>query len=223
MYTESILNDKNMHPTQKAILQLFDKVDRISLKLRWIARSINEKHPQTIKYHLNQLEKLGLISIDLDKKEILKIKINATGSVFVSLPIMGEANCGTATALAENKIEGFLKISRGLLPKAKTDSLFVLRANGDSMNKTITKDGKNIENGDYIIVEKIQEPENKELVVSIIDGCANIKKFFHEENQIALISESTKDYPPIFIHEEDKDNYQVAGRVLSVIKNPRFN
>lgn len=212
-----------MHEIQKSILELFNKTDRIPLKLRWIARTVGEIHPQKIKYHLEQLEKIGLIYIDLEKKEILKSKINSKDSAFVSLPIMGEANCGSATALAENRIEGFLKMSRGLLPKSKADNLFVLRAIGDSMNKTTTKDGKNIEDGDYVIIEKIQEPANKEIVVSIIDGCANIKKFFQKENQIALLSESTKKYPPIFIHEEDKDNYQIAGRVLSVIKNPRFN
>lgn len=212
-----------MHPIQQAILQLFNKTDKIPLKLRWIARTIGENHPQKIKYHLEQLEKLGLISIDLDNKEILKLKINTKESVFVSLPIMGEANCGTATALAENRIEGFLKISRGLLPKSKTNNLFVLKAVGESMNKTITKDNKNIENGDYVIIENVQRPENKDIIVSIIDGCANIKRFLKKDNQIALISESTKKFSPIFIHKEDEDRYQVAGKVLSVIKNPSFS
>jgi repressor LexA len=212
-----------MHAIQKSILQLFDKTNKIPLKLRWLARAVGEEHPQKIKYHLEQLEKIGLLCIDLDRKEIIKVERNLKGGAFVSLPIMGEANCGNATALAEDKIEGFLKISKGLLPKSKTNNLFVLKAVGNSMNRAITKDKKNIENGDYVIVEKNQQPENNEVIVSIIDGCANIKRFFHKDNQIALVSESTENYSPIFIHEEDSDNYQIAGKVLSVIKNPRFN
>ena len=214
-----------MHPIQKAILQLFGDSKAIHLKLRSIAREVGERHPQKIKYHLLQLEKLGMIAIDQDKKEILKIDTEVQGDVFVSLPIMGAANCGSATALAEDRVEGFLKMSRTLLPKTHAESLFVLRASGDSMNNLSDSrlEDKTIEDGDYIVIEKTdQAPNNKDIVVSIIDGYANVKRFFHQGDQIALISESKHEYPPIFIHGDDADKYHVVGRVVKIIKNPRF-
>lgn len=211
-----------MHPTQKAILQLLDNAESIPLKLRWIGREVGEEHPQKIKYHLHQLEKIGAIAIDMDKKEIIKNSNNEEGA-FVSLPIMGVANCGSATALAEDRIEGFMKISQRLLPRS-SKKLFVLRASGDSMNNLsdLSLENKTIDDGDYVIVEKIEEPSNKDVVVSIIDGYANIKRFFHQGTDIALLSESKQDLPPIFIHEDDKDKYQIAGKVVKIIKKPRF-
>ena len=65
-----------------------------------------------------------------------------------------------------------------------------------------------------------QNPEPGQYVVSIIDEVANIKKFVldPQNKRIILKSESTKDYLPIFIHEND--NYKISGRVIDVIKKP---
>jgi len=59
-------------------------------------------------------------------------------------------------------------------------------------------------------------------VLSIIKGMANIKKFIFDEvrNRILLLSESTQDYAPIIIHNNDFDNYMVNGQVVQVIKKP---
>jgi SOS-response transcriptional repressor LexA len=212
-----------MHPTQKAILRLLGNTKSIPLKLRWIGREVGEEHPQKIKYHIHQLEKIGAVAVDLDKKEIIKNTIYEDGA-FVTLPIMGTANCGGATALAEDRIEGFMKISKGLLPKS-SKKLFVLRASGDSMNNLSAPnlENKTIDDGDYVVVEKTEEASNKDIVVSIIDGYANIKKFFHQGTEIALLSESKRNLPPIFIHEDDADKYQIAGKVVKIIKQPRFS
>jgi len=86
------------------------------------------------------------------------------------------------------------------------------------MNKSQIN-GKSIEDGDFVIIDSTQiDPNNNDYVVSIIDGMANIKKFrFDKENsRIALTSESTQDYPPIFIHESD--NYKINGKVVDVVK-----
>lgn len=212
-----------MHSTQKAILQLLANTKSIPLKLRWIGREVGEEHPQKIKYHLHQLEKMGAIAIDLDKKEIIKSSGSKEGA-FVSLPIMGAANCGSATALAEDRIEGFMKVSQGLLPR-NSKKLFVLRASGDSMNNLsdLSLENKTINDGDYIVVEKTEVALNKDVIVSVIDGYANIKRFFHQGAEIALLSESKQDLPPIFIHEDDADKYQIAGKVVKIIKQPRFD
>ena len=78
---------------------------------------------------------------------------------------------------------------------------------------------KNIEDGDFVIVDAEQKsPEPGQYIVSIIDEMANIKKFVPDpqNKRIVLKSESTKEYLPIFIHEND--NYHVSGKVIDVIK-----
>jgi len=64
--------------------------------------------------------------------------------------------------------------------------------------------------------QKSSEPG--QYIVSIIDEMANIKKFVPDpqNKRIVLKSESTNEYLPIFIHEEDK--YEISGRVVGVIK-----
>ena len=210
-----------MHSIQKAILQLLENTDRIPLRLRAIGRAVGVEHPQNIKYHLNILEKLGLIVIDFEKKEIIKNN-SVDGISFISLPIMGTANCGRATYLAEDRVDGFMKISRKLLPNT-SKSLFILKASGESMNNLSEPrlENKSIDDGDYVVVEKTEDVSKNDVVVSIIDGYANIKRYFRNGSEIALLSESKKELPPIFIHESDVENYQIAGKVIKIIKNPR--
>jgi len=67
----------------------------------------------------------------------------------------------------------------------------------------------------------VKTPENGEYVLSVIDGLANIKKFYldQEHQQVMLVSESTKDYPPIIIGENEIGQYVLSGKVVEVIKN----
>lgn len=82
-----------MHQTQTSILQLFKGEKSLPLKLRWIGREIGEEHPQKVKFHLESLEKAGLIQIDREEKKIYSKNQEHEESNIVSLPIMGMANC----------------------------------------------------------------------------------------------------------------------------------
>jgi len=204
-----------MHIIQEKLLKELNRKSLSGMTLRGIGSLVGEKSAQKIKHHLTQLSKRGFIAYNPVKREIKKAqKISKEG--FVSLPIVGAANCGPATIFAEENITGYLKVSKRLAPHG--GKLFILRAEGDSMNKA-NINGKNIENDDFVIVDAEQKsPEPGQYIVSIIDEMANIKKFVPDtqNKRIVLKSESTNEYLPIFIHEEDK--YEISGRVVGVIK-----
>jgi SOS-response transcriptional repressor LexA len=210
-----------MHPVQQKIMNLFSNTDTLDLRLREIGRIISVIHPQTVKYHLLDLARRGLIKIDLENKKLILIDHSAIeNGPLLTLPIYGSANCGAASVFAENSIEGFLKVSKNIL-KGPTENLFVLKATGNSMDRAVIN-GKNIEDDDFVIVDgSYIDPKNYDYIVSIIDGCANIKKFLRDEQneQIVLFSESSQDFLPIYIHQDD--SYQIAGKVTQVIKNPK--
>lgn len=215
---------RNLHPVQRKLFEIARKYDLQKIGLRKIARLIGEAYPQTVKYHIAQLKKKGFLDDSLKPHypEASLSQDKEKNGQFVSLPIVGAANCGEATIFAEESLEGFLKVS----PKIVGDSkqIFVLRAEGDSMNKADVY-GRNIEDGDYVLVDGSDKmPHDREYVVSIIDGMANIKKFVCDKanNQIVLFSESTGDYPPICIHEDDFSSYTVVGIVKQIIKQPRI-
>lgn len=206
-----------MHRIQERLLKLVSEKNIGILTLRQTGEMIGETLPQKVKHHLSQLERRGFILIDRKNKKISRIN-NKTeiGELFISIPIIGFANCGPATIYADQNIGGYLKISKRLAPNRK--SVFAIKAEGNSMNRA-NIDGKNIEPGDYVIVDSEDtSPHDNDYVVSIIDEMANIKKYRLDEknSRIALLSESTQEYSPIFIHEND--DFKINGKVIDIVK-----
>jgi repressor LexA len=211
-----------MHEIQKNLLSLSRNTNLGDKSLREIGGLIGVNHPQKISHHLMQLEKKGFIVIDRSNGIIKNVNSDDTREYsFINVPIVGSANCGPAQLLAEENLEGHLKISRSMAPSG---NIFAIRAQGDSMNKARIN-GKSIDDGDFVIVDKDRmAPHHGDYVLSIVDDAANIKRFHHDHStgQLALISESTYKYPPIYIHEDDTDSFMINGTVVDVIKQPKF-
>lgn len=213
-----------IHPIQQQLLELSQRYDLKNMGLRQIGKLIGVEHPQKVKFHLQKIGILedGKKTKPLIKKPVFKDRLNK----IISVPILGAANCGSATMVAENRIEGILPVSKRLLPSNINESeIFAIRAVGSSMNKS-NINGKSIDDGDYAIIDSgDKEAKNGDYVLSIIGGLANIKKFTEDKKneQIVLQSESDKFFPPIHIHTEDLDEYLVNGKVIEVIKQPRDN
>lgn len=218
------INYEFMHILQEKLLKLSETEDLGKMSFRQIGKFISEDSAQKIKHHLLQLEKKGFISMDKEKGFLKKTDYDINKKTgLISLPILGYADCGVATQYAEERVAGYIKVSKKLLPKGK--KLFAIETIGFSMNKANIND-KNLDDGDYAIVDgDYKVPKNGDYVLSIIEGVANIKKFINdrENNQIVLVSESTKDYPNIFIHPDEATDYLINGKVIDVIKKPKIN
>lgn len=205
-----------MNKNQEQLLKLAQERDISSLSLRAIGREIGIKNPQTVKYHLNQLIDKGLLIYQKNKKAIIRNRLH-TAEKLLSLPILASANCGMATQIADEELEGYLKVSPKIAERSNSNGLIVVRAIGSSLDDADIK-GKSIENGDYVVVDcNNKNPIDGDYVLSIIDGVANMKRFYKNEKEIRLVSESTSEIPPIVIHEDD--NYMISGVILMVVKN----
>lgn len=210
-----------MHELQAKLLGYFDSVDTSQKSLRQIALEIGEKpQPQKIKHHIDQLIKRNLIKVvDGNFKLIKPYEENSNGSSLVSIPILGTANCGPAAMYANENLEGFLKVSRSLLPK-RSSNIFAMKASGSSMNQAVI-DNNGINDGDYVIVDPdAKNIVNGSYVLSTIDGLANIKRFYYgnSSNEVILKSESSYEAPPIVLDLQDVD-YLVNGKIIKVIKS----
>lgn len=210
-----------MHELQKKLMNLANKMNLSELTLRDIGEEVGlgREKPQIIKHHLQQLVKRGLLKNKDGKYFLVSLKEENKNSSLISLPIYGMANCGEALSLAEDQVQGYLKVSPSILKKKK--NIFVVRAKGNSMNKALIGQ-ENIDDGDYVLVDaESKSPENGDCVLSIIDGAANIKRFKKDQGRglIMLLSESTSNYEPIYIHQDDVESYSVAGKVIGVLKN----
>lgn len=215
-----------MHRLQERLLRLAQEKNLGRCTLREIGAFVDERSPQKIKHHIHQLEKRGLIRIDRVKGVIEKVSQKTlTGFLkkarLLAIPVLGSAHAGPARLFADQNIEGFLRVSNSLVPGPATRRLFALKVDGPSMNRS-SVGGKAIEDGDFVIVDNgVKQPKDGDVVVSVIDGMANIKRFRHDKanNQIVLMSESTHRFPPIHIHEDD--DFMVNGKVVQVVKKPR--
>ncbi len=219
-----------MHPIQEKLLELSKKENLAKLTLREMARLIDmpNESPQKIKHHLLQLQKKGFISIDRIKG-VMGTSFSAPGwargllektSQLFSIPIVGTANCGPATIFAEQNFQGFLKVSSKLVGRSRPTGLFAIKADGSSMNKAQIN-GKTIEDGDYVIIDSNdQSPKSGDVVLAIIDNQGTIKRYIddRENGQIVLKADSSFDYAPIYLHEDDQFN--VNGKAVEIIKKP---
>lgn len=212
-----------LHPIQEKLLKIVSKINLEKMSLRDIGLLVDESHPQKISHHLNQLEKKGFIEIDkkTGQARLINPEIKSGDSKIVAVPIYGGADCGEAKIFAEENLEGYIRVSKSLIGKVK--NIFAVRAQGPSMNRAKVNGSQTIEEGDYALIDPDNKnPRNGDYVLSVIEGCANIKKFFWDkkENQIALVSESTENFKPIYIHADD--NYMINGLVKNVIKTSSF-
>lgn len=217
----------SLTPKQKKVLEFvkrYSEKHAFAPSLQEIGKHLGVSSPATVHQHLATLESKGFLSHKKSQHRSITIEplesiespySNTVGLDSISLPIVGSASCGPAEIFADENIEGYLKVSKSIL--SRRDGLFVIRASGDSMNKA-NFNGKTIENGDFVIIDSLDcDANHGDYVLSIIDGCANLKRFVIDRNgSKILVSESTKEYKPIFVHEED--DFMINGKIISVIK-----
>jgi repressor LexA len=213
-----------MHKIQIALLNMAKNKNIGEMSFRQLAKLVGvENKPQIVKHHLLQLEKAGLIQVSMGGKVIKPVNkgfnhLSNLANFIYSLPIVGAANCGPATIFADQRVEGYLKVSSKFLPRKK-QGLYILIADGPSMNKAVVRDDLTIEDGDFVIVDSsYQSPKNNDIVVAVIDGMATIKRYKEDKihQRIVLEAESTESFHPIFIHEGD--DFVISGKVVDIIK-----
>lgn len=218
----------NLHPIQQEILDLKKIRPLASLSYREIGRQISgdgdrRVHPQVVKYHLEQLIASGVLETsDLPNTvSPQKLAQSVSKPMLVRIPLMGSANAGPASMLANDQPETYVQISSQLLKSKNYPDLIALRVSGCSMNKA-QLDGATIENDDYIVIDRSKRtPRNGEIVVVDSNNCVNVKRivFDYEHEQVALMSESTEQFDPIFLSAQDNVDAFVEGTVVQVIKN----
>lgn len=215
-------NNLDMNKTQLRLIELSLKRNIWEMSLREIGKEIDVKNAATVKYHLDQLKNKNLLKRPINMPGLKQFKESLIKSweALINVPVLGAANCGAPLSIANELLEGYLRISPKLLPDSDHSHFFALKAEGNSMNRA-NINGQNIEDGDYVIVDNNKiDPQQAKYVLSIIDGCANIKRLVldKDKQRITLVSESTGEYNPIYIHKDD--GFLINGSVVEVIKNP---
>lgn len=210
-----------MKDTKRELLELSERVDISTMGLREIARAVGVKNPQTVKYHLQKIAEAQ----DLQERASVRIERNALGaSDLVRIPIKGRVSAGPATQYATDDTQGYLRISSNLLSSRNYKDLYALMVVGTSMNRANVESNP-VNDGDYAIVDASRlNPANGKYVIAQVDGLANLKRFYLDKDngQVALMSESSDYYEPIFVHLDDSSENLIRGTVVQVVNTPSF-
>ena len=178
------------------------KNDGYSPSVREICEAVNLKSTSTVQYHLNKLEKKGVINKSDGKSRSLHL--NNSISEFRSVPIVGEIAAGLPLSAEENQI--------GELPYPESnfnDSLIALKVNGDSMIDA------GIHDGDLVVVDKSKEPLDGDIGAFLVyDTEATVKYIDTIRNKQYLIP-ANKNYENIEITE----NISTVGKVVSLFRD----
>lgn len=217
-----------LSPKQKKIMEFvgsYGKKHGYSPSLEEIRKHFRLASVSTAHHHVKRLKEGGYLEKESNRARGITLSPLHFGTPFsspdagrfIALPILGSASCGPAELLAEENIDGYLKVSATLAEGR--DGIFVLRAQGDSMNEADI-DGKNIEEGDFVLIDSLyRTPKDGEYVLSVIDGYANLKRFERrpKTGEVVLISESSNPkHKPIFV--SSYDDFMINGRIIAVIK-----
>jgi len=203
---KNYLADQGKMPT---IREIHQRVKKSGLKVKSLG---------SIFLYLRSLEDKGFLNRSSEDRGIKLL--SDSQKKFVSIPILGTANAGSPTFFAEQNVEGYLKLSRRLIPKKITDFIFAIEVFGDSMDQAEIYD-KKIKNGDYVLVDsQYKDYRDGDKVLATIDGLATIKNFFKvDSDTIGLFPQSSnKIHKPIYLTPED--NFIINGKIIDVLKTP---
>lgn len=177
--------------------------------IRELMKALGYKSPRSASIILENLISKGLLKKKKDgglqlieTEEIIKKSDHAET---VDIPLLGEVSCGLPL-FAEENIEAYIPVSIKLAKSG--NKYFLLRANGDSMNK------KGINHKDLVLIKQQNYANNEEMVVALIDNEATIKEFHKRDNIIVLKPQSTnKKHQPIILTED----FKIQGIVIATI------
>jgi repressor LexA len=121
------------------------------------------------------------------------------------LPLVGQVPAGTPTEAIENAEDAV-----GVDPEQFPDeNLFALKVKGDSMQ------GAGIFEGDTVIVRQQADARTGQIVVTLIDGEATVKRFVRKGRKVLLHPENDA-YEDIVIRPDQ--DASICGVVVGVVR-----
>ena len=186
-FLRKFTNENGYPPTVKEIMDKF-----------------NFASPTAVTTHLTALEKKGVVKKTGNKaRGSVPINRNKNYDV-INIPLLtNEIKSGLLMDVASETFA----LSKSI---AQDDGNFFIKVIGDSMIDA------HIKEGDMVLVNPNNEPNNGDIVVAKILNNGNeeitIKRFFKEKNHIRLVSEN-KNYPPI-----KKEKISIIGKVIGLIR-----
>jgi repressor LexA len=178
--------------------------------LREIADATGHRSVSTIHVILRNLVDKGYVQKVDGNARVLKIKDENIIATFmgtspsVELPLMGYIAAGKPLEPHVDPNATF-QISASMLTGSKT--AYVLQVKGESM----IEDG--IMDGDFVVIEKVNDAANGEIVVALVDdNLATLKRFYKEGGKVVL-KPANAAMEPIY-----PNTLKIQGKVVGLVR-----
>lgn len=177
--------------------------------VRELMTGLKYKSPRSAALLMDDLLEKGILNKKDDGSfQLLEFEVKSNigdRAQTVKIPLLGTVTCGIPIFAQEN-IEAEIPVSVKLVKP--NNKYFLLRASGDSMNKS------DINDGDLVLIKQQDTAENGDNVVALIDDEATIKEYRSNGQTIVLKPNSTNgDHQPIILTRD----FKVQGIVVAVI------
>lgn len=201
------------------IIAGFRSAEGYSPTLREIAARLGVSSVATVAEHVEGLESGGLLRRQRDRARSLRLtspgravlegrgRGRRAGGILV--PLLGTIAAGEPVEALEVPDE--IEVPASL---AVGKNVYALKVTGESMV------AEGIFDGDYVVVEEKQVPENGETVVALVDGTrATLKKFYRETaggSERIRLQPANPSMEPIIL--APGETIQIQGRVRGVLR-----
>ena len=214
------------HKNILKFLEKFQNENGFPPSIREIGENTDISSTSVVNYYLNQLEEMHYIERESNVSRGIRLVRTIEGKLFstaqnisdmFSIPVVGRIVAGEPVPVPASDFNYFnqedaVDIARSLLPvRQKTENLFALQVQGDSMIDAMVNDG------DIVIMQPITQANNGEMVAVWLSDRdeTTLKYFFAEEGRIRL-QPANPLMKPIII--EDPATVSVQGKVVLVIR-----
>ena len=174
--------------------------------VREIGAAVGLGSPSSVAYHLNALQRLGLLRRDPGCPRAVELCAPAgraaPASASVAVPVLGSIAAG-APILADEHVEDLLTLPPTLVGRG---TLFALRVKGDSMIEAAICDD------DIVVVRKQPVADEGDIVAALIDGEATVKVYRTRDQRVELVPRNPR-YDVI-----PGDDAVILGKVVSVLR-----
>lgn len=194
-------------------LAQFQKQYGYSPTLKEMAEATGHRSVSTVHAIIRSLVDKGYLQKVDGNTRVLKILDENITSTFlgnlpsIELPLMGYIAAGQPLEPHTDPNATF-HVSASLLTGSKT--AYVLQVKGVSM----IEDG--ILDGDYVVIEKVQQANNGQIVVALVDdNLATLKRFYKEGDRI-ILKPANSTMEPIYPR-----TLKIQGRVVGLVR--KFN
>jgi repressor LexA len=192
-------------------IQTHQQSEGIVPTLREIADHFGFRSMTAAADHVRALRKKGKIAESDRRARTLKIvsPLDAFRRQVIDVPVFGSIPAGYAQDEQQNAV-GCITIDMKTVGVRNRNRVFALQVKGDSMV------GKNITNGDYVIVEQGKAPQTGDVVAALIDNESTLKTYMTKGGKPVLKAENPK-YPDLIPAAE----LSIQGVMVALVRKAR--